>query len=122
MGITEDIQAARLLIVDDQESNVVLLQTILEAAGYHNIDATTDPREVFDLYRRNHYDLILLDLSMPHMSGFEVMEALKPIETGGYLGATGNDFWGVEVFVRDGLTYILGSDRDFGLFIFRRND
>ena len=85
MGITEDIQAARLLIVDDQESNVVLLQTILEAAGYRNIDATTDPREVFDLYRRNHYDLILLDLSMPHMSGFEVMEALKPIETGGYL-------------------------------------
>jgi hypothetical protein len=44
------------------------------------------------------------------------------VETGGYLGAAGNDFWGVEVFVRDGQTYILGSDRDFGLFIFRRND
>ena len=85
MGITEDIQAARLLIVDDQEANVVLLQTILEAAGYLDVDATTDPRDVFELYQRNRYDLILLDLSMPHMSGFEVMEALKPIETGGYL-------------------------------------
>ena len=85
MGIPEDIYAARLLIVDDQEANVVLLQTILDAAGYVNVDATTDPRQVFDLYQRNRYDLILLDLSMPHMSGFDVMEVLKPIETGGYL-------------------------------------
>ncbi len=44
------------------------------------------------------------------------------VETGGYLDPHGNDFWGVEAFVRDGKTYILGSDMDFGLWIFRDTD
>ena len=44
------------------------------------------------------------------------------VETGGYLDEAGNDFWGVETFVRDGQTYVLGSDRDSGLWIFRDTD
>jgi hypothetical protein len=44
------------------------------------------------------------------------------VEVGGYLDPAGNDFWGVEAFVRDGTTYILGSDRDSGLWIFKRVD
>jgi diguanylate cyclase (GGDEF)-like protein len=85
MGFSEDIFAARILVVDDMEANVALLECMLEAAGYSNVESTMDSRQVVDLYCKHRYDLILLDLSMPHMSGFEVMEALKPVETDGYL-------------------------------------
>ena len=85
MGISEDILGARILIVDDLEPNVKLLECMLAAGGYTAVESTMDPRQVYELYKRNRYDLILLDLSMPYMNGFEVMEALKPIEMGGYL-------------------------------------
>ena len=85
LGFSEDIRAARILIVDDMESNVVLLECMLEASGYTNVESVMDSRLVADLHRKHRYDLILLDLSMPHMSGFEVMEVLKPLETDGYL-------------------------------------
>ncbi len=74
-----------ILIVDDQEANVMLLEQMLRNAGYANITTTQDPRTVCDLHREHRYDLILLDLQMPEMDGFEVMEALKEVETGGYL-------------------------------------
>lgn len=84
--ITEsDILNAKLLIVDDQESNVILLEQILHGAGYSCVASTMDSRAVVELHGRNHYDLILLDLQMPDMDGFQVMESLKLIETGGYL-------------------------------------
>ena len=76
--------AAPILIVDDQESNVRLLERFLAHAGYINIKWTTDPREVFELYREFRPDLLLLDLRMPKMSGFDVMELLEvevPAET-----------------------------------------
>ena len=74
-----------ILIVDDQEANVRLLEQMLSGAGYTRITSTMDPHAVCALHRDNHYDLILLDLQMPGMDGFQVMEGLKEIETDGYL-------------------------------------
>jgi diguanylate cyclase (GGDEF)-like protein len=80
-----DFLNAGILIVDDQEANVQLLEEMLREAGYQCVTSTMDPHAVFALHRDNHYDLILLDLQMPGMDGFQVMEGLKEIETDGYL-------------------------------------
>lgn len=80
-----DILSARILIVDDKEVNVRLLEGMLRIAGYTSVESTTDPREVCELHRRNRYGLILLDLQMPGMDGFQVMEDLKESEEDGYL-------------------------------------
>jgi len=80
-----DILKASILIVDDKEANVSLLDQMLRGAGYSNISSTSHPREVAQLHRKNHYSLILLDLQMPGMDGFEVMAELKTVETDGYL-------------------------------------
>ena len=79
------ILKAKLLIVDDQAANVLLLERLLRGAGYSDISATQKPTEVMHLHRQNRYDLILLDLNMPEMNGFQVMEDLKSIETEGML-------------------------------------
>jgi PAS domain S-box-containing protein len=84
--ITEtEILNASILIVDDQESNVSLLEQLLSESGYKNVSSTMNPKEVCDLHRKNHYDLILLDLQMPDMDGFQVMEALKTNSDDAYL-------------------------------------
>jgi len=75
--IEADILKASILIVDDQEPNVILLTDMLQAGGYTAVTSTMDPVEVCKLHRQNRYDLILLDLQMPVMDGFQVMEALK---------------------------------------------
>jgi serine phosphatase RsbU (regulator of sigma subunit) len=80
-----DILKASLLIVDDLDANVLLLKRTLEGGGYTSITSTTNPLEVCELHRTHHYDLILLDLQMPVMDGFQVMASLKEIETDGYL-------------------------------------
>ena len=80
-----DLHNAGLLIVDDQLANVQLLERMLKGAGYTRITSTRDPLAVCELHRENHYDLILLDLQMPGMDGFQVMKALQEIETDGYL-------------------------------------
>ena len=80
-----DILNAKILIVDDLETNVRLLDRILRGAGYTNIESTMNPEEVCPLHQKNRYDLILLDLLMAGMDGFAVMEALKSVEIGGYL-------------------------------------
>jgi len=74
-----------ILIVDDQQSNVRLLEYTLRRGGFDSITSTTDPRAVTALHRDHHYDLILLDLVMPGMDGFQVMEELSEIEEGGEL-------------------------------------
>lgn len=80
-----DILKAKILIVDDTSDNVRLLELVLRDAGYSSVSSTVDPREVYQLHRDNDYDLILLDLLMPGMDGFQVMEALKEFERDGYL-------------------------------------
>lgn len=86
IAATELLQAA-ILIVDDQEANVMLLEKVLEKAGYTNVSSTMDPYTVCGLHQRNHYDLILLDLQMPGMDGFAVLESLKDVEPDGYVPA-----------------------------------
>ncbi|MBK9797681.1 MAG: response regulator [Holophagaceae bacterium] len=80
-----DILRGKILIVDDQEANVQLLEQMLRGAKYTNISSTMDPSQVCELHLIHHYDLILLDLMMPGMDGFQVMENLKDIEKGSYL-------------------------------------
>lgn len=81
----QEILNASILIVDDQDANVQLLDHMLREAGYQHLTSTMDPHAVCTLHRNNHYDLILLDLQMPGMDGFQVMEDLKEIEVDGYL-------------------------------------
>ncbi|WP_202637095.1 response regulator [Rugosibacter aromaticivorans] len=84
--ITEsEILGASILIVDDQESNVSLLEQVLREAGYTGVASTMNPQEVCALHRKNRYDLILLDLQMPAMDGFQVIEGLKTNAADSYL-------------------------------------
>ena len=80
-----DVHQASILVVDDQKANVMLLERMLQKAGYARVTSTMDPTQVCELHRNNRYDLILLDLQMPSMDGFAVMEGLKEIEAGSYL-------------------------------------
>jgi diguanylate cyclase (GGDEF)-like protein len=85
MQNSPDIFHGKILIVDDREANVQLLERMLSSAGYVSITSTIHPREVCELHRNNLYDLILLDLEMPDMDGFQVMEGLKDIDPDGCL-------------------------------------
>src|ERR1700680_1588565 len=85
MVSSADILNAKILVVDDKEANLRLIEGMLRVAGYTSVHSTTDPNEVCELHRKNRYGLILLDLQMPGMDGFQVMEGLKEIETDGYL-------------------------------------
>lgn len=80
-----DTLAARILIVDDQVANVRMLERVLHDAGYSHVASSTNPADVCALHRKNDYDLILLDLHMPGMDGFQVMEALKSNNADPYL-------------------------------------
>jgi len=85
MNIATDILAARILIVDDQAPNVQLLTRLLQEAGYTHVSSTMNPMEVCALHRQNDYELILLDLQMPGLDGFAVMEGLKTNPNDSYL-------------------------------------
>ena len=85
LTIDSGILDARILIVDDQEVNVSLLRQLLLEAGYTRVDSTMDPHEVCAMHRKARYDLILLDLQMPGMDGFEVMAGLDTNDADGYL-------------------------------------
>ena len=80
-----EILGARILIVDDQIANVQLLEQLLKDSGYTKVFSTTDPQQVSALHRADPYDLILLDLQMPEMDGFQVMEVLKTNDNDPYL-------------------------------------
>ena len=71
------IQKSRLLIVDDQPANVLLLERILQTGGYTNLTKTTDARQVLEFFTIYQPDLILLDLMMPHVDGLALMTQLR---------------------------------------------
>ncbi len=77
--IDSTLKKAHILIVDDQEANIDILVGLLEFQGYTNVKSTTDPRMVKSMFKTFNPDLILLDLLMPHLTGFEVMEQLKTL-------------------------------------------
>jgi adenylate cyclase len=85
MTPVDSLLNAKILIVDDKPMNITLLEETLGSAGYTCVTSTVDPTAVCDLHVKNRYDLIVLDLQMPGMDGFEVMERLKLVETDGYL-------------------------------------
>ncbi|HEU4628594.1 MAG TPA: EAL domain-containing protein [Gemmatimonadaceae bacterium] len=72
----DDLLGARILIVDDEPANVRLLERVLQSAGFGALRSTTDAREVLGLVDEFQPDAILLDLHMPHMDGFLLLEAL----------------------------------------------
>jgi two-component system, cell cycle response regulator len=82
---TDEILNANILILDDQEANVQLLEQMLRDVGYQRVTSITDPYAARSLHQANKYDLILLDLQMPGMDGFQVMKELKEIESDGYV-------------------------------------
>ncbi|CDK99743.1 Response regulator rpfG [Magnetospirillum gryphiswaldense MSR-1 v2] len=87
MSLMNDVlQASRILIVDDEPANVAVLQAMLVGEGYTNLISTGDPREVVGLHQSHDFDIILLDVRMPHMSGIEVLEKLAAtLEEGDWL-------------------------------------
>ncbi len=73
------LQLSKILIVDDEEANVRLLERTLQRWGYTNLVSTTDSREAVPLFEQHRPDLILLDLMMPHIDGFTVMESVNAL-------------------------------------------
>ena len=73
---TPRLTDARILVVDDERVNVVLLERILEQDGYRNVKSVTDPAAAVPLYDQFEPDLVLLDLHMPKLDGFAVMNLL----------------------------------------------
>ncbi len=75
-----EMNKAVILIVDDQIENVQLLQKLLTSEGFTRIFTTTDPRQAESIYLKENPDLVILDLKMPHMDGFEVLEKIKEVD------------------------------------------
>ena len=92
-----DINTAKILIVDDQESNVQLLEGVLAAANYTSVSSTMDPYQVYDLHRKNHYDLIVLDMKMAGMDGFGVERLVVAVEADGFVEQVGRGLRVVEI-------------------------
>ena len=87
MVTDKDIKDSRILIVDDEEANVVLIEKILSLDGYNNFHSTTDSTQAIELYQQHQSQLMLLDLNMPDFDGFDVMQQLAAIESEEYFPA-----------------------------------
>ncbi|MGR9117698.1 MAG: HD domain-containing phosphohydrolase [Gammaproteobacteria bacterium] len=77
MNFDNELASSKILIVDDQRTNVVVLQKMLAQAGYQHIFFTTDARNAAAMYFELNVDLLLLDIRMPHLDGFQVLEQLR---------------------------------------------
>ena len=79
------VENAKILIVDDEQYNIQLLETVLQEAGYARITSILDSRQVLPVYLEFKPDLLVLDLNMPHLDGFAVMRQMTPrIPVGSY--------------------------------------
>jgi len=78
--ISDSPKNERILIIDDEPVNLKLLDKMLSAQGYQELILVEDPREVLDIYTTSRPDLILLDINMPHLDGYQVMEQLKTLK------------------------------------------
>ena len=76
----DNLYAAPLLIVDDERANCLLLKKVFEKQGFETVITTTDPTETAALYRQHHPGIVLLDINMPQMDGFEVLSQLQTQE------------------------------------------
>lgn len=86
-GISESVlKQARILVIDDEEANVLVLVRLLKRAGYTDIRCTTDSREAVAIVAATRPDLVLLDLHMPHIDGFGIMAELQPLAQRGHYG------------------------------------
>ena len=74
---SEALADAPILMVDDERANILVLERLLQKAGYRNVRSTTDPRTVLGLVAEFQPDLLLLDLKMPGLHGFEILELLR---------------------------------------------
>lgn len=81
-NINTDLKRANILIVDDEPANVRLLEKMLKASGYSNVISTMDSLQALSLYQENDSDLILLDINMPKLDGYGVMEQIKGVTEG----------------------------------------
>lgn len=70
---------ARILIVDDEQTNLKLLDKILRGQGYQNLVLMDDPRRVLHCYQMQRPDLILLDINMPYLDGYQIIEQLQAL-------------------------------------------
>lgn len=76
----EQFQEAKILMVDDEPQNIRLLEHMLKGKGYTCLESITDPRIAVETYQNYQPDLVLLDLNMPHLNGFQVLEQLNNVE------------------------------------------
>ena len=71
------ITEAKIMLVDDEPINTDVLRTYLEGEGYSNFITTSESVEAIDTMRREKPDVILLDLMMPDVSGFDILTAMR---------------------------------------------
>lgn len=77
MDIADEVLQAKILIIDDEPVNVMLLQKILERAGYQNVHGTSNPGDVEGICSNTEFDAFLLDIRMPQLDGYDIMDLLK---------------------------------------------
>ena len=85
MTINSEILSAKILIVDDQKVNARILEEILRKAGFTNITCVHDARDAQTVYAALKPHAVILDINMPYMDGFQIIQQLKKIEEGDYL-------------------------------------
>lgn len=77
---SKPLKSERILVVDDEPANLRLLDRMLRGQGYRDLTLVEDPREVIAVYQMARPDIILLDINMPHLDGYQVMEQLRALD------------------------------------------